>query len=58
MDNGLPDNPATALQLFRESPFAKEAFTPLGHKIICALKQAEIDVFAAEITPLEYSTYT
>lgn len=55
---GLPDDPATALRFFRESLFAKEAFTPLGHKIICALKQAEIDVFAAEITPLEYSTYT
>lgn len=54
----LPGNPQTALRLFRESSFAKEAFTPLGHKIICALKQAEIDAFAAEITPLEYSTYT
>lgn len=56
-EDQLPDNPKTALQLFRKSKFAKEAFTPIGHKIICALKQAEIDVFAAEITPLEYSTY-
>lgn len=57
-DDRLPEDPNTALQLFRDSLFAKEAFTPLGHKIICALKQAEIDAFAAEITPLEYSTYT
>ncbi len=56
-DDQLPDNPKSALQLFRDSSFAKEAFTPLGHKIICALKQAEIDAFAAEITPLEHSTY-
>lgn len=56
-DNCLPQNPISALQLFRDSAFAKEAFTPLGHKIISALKQAEIEAFAAEITPLEYSTY-
>nr|WP_306265090.1 glutamine synthetase family protein [Pararhizobium sp. IMCC3301] len=56
-DGHLPISPDVALQLFCQSAFAKEAFTPLGHKIICALKQAEIDEFAAEITPLERSTY-
>lgn len=56
-DGRLPASPEAALRLFRESAFAEAAFTPLGHKIICALKQAEIDEFAAEITPLERSTY-
>lgn len=56
-DDNLQDSPKVALQLFRDSRFAKDAFTPIGHKIICALKQAEMDAFAAEITPLEFSTY-
>ncbi|MEP4431135.1 MAG: glutamine synthetase family protein, partial [Hyphomicrobiales bacterium] len=53
----LPSRPHEALALFGTSVFAKEAFTPSGHKVFAALKRSEIDEFAAEITPLERLTY-
>lgn len=53
----LPSTALEALELFAQSAFAKETFMPLGHKIFCALKRAEIDAFAAEITALERETY-
>lgn len=53
----LPSRPQEALELFEKSEFAKEAFTPLGHKVFAALKRSEMEAFAAEITPLERRTY-
>lgn len=53
----LPFRPHEALELFENSEFAKEAFTPLGHKVFTALKRSEMEAFAAEITQLERRTY-
>lgn len=53
----LPFYPHEALTLFEESTFAREAFTPSGHKVFTALKRSEIGVFSAEITLLERRTY-
>lgn len=53
----LPSSAGEALRLFAASRFAAEVFTPLGHRVFCAIKQAELDEFTTEITPLERSTY-
>lgn len=53
----LPSTPKEALGLFEDSGFAREAFTPLGHKVYAALKRSEIESFASEITPMERATY-
>lgn len=55
-----PTNPrhwSEALELFRHSYWAREYFGEEFHHIYTALKEAEINLFAKEITPIEYSWY-
>lgn len=55
-----PTNPRhwpEALELFRNSSWAQEYFGREFCHVFSALKETEIDLFAKQVTPLEYSWY-
>ncbi len=55
--NELPSTMRQSLDLFKNSEFAIRALGREMVEILTALKQAELDTFAREITPLERTTY-
>ncbi len=55
--NELPASLGDALERFEKSEFSARAIGPQMVKIISAIKKAELETFANEISPLERATY-
>lgn len=53
----LPGSLSAALSRFRASEFTRRALGEQMHHILCCLKQAELNGFADDISPLELHSY-
>ncbi len=53
----LPATQQLAQESFSQSKFAKRAFGEQMHSMLCAIKQAEVDGFSADISALERRTF-
>lgn len=53
----LPVSQEAALEIFRNSVYAERVLGTQMHSILSAVKQAEIDGFANDISPFEYRTF-
>lgn len=55
--NPLPSTQLAALEVFASSSFARAALGEQMHAMLCAIKQAEIEAFSADISPYELRSY-